>query len=357
MKVKLRSMLLAALISGFLSAPAPAAQPLNQGEAFFKAGQTALMQDEWYLALILWEDIPADSELYPVVHEQLDELRETIEEEGDDFDELLSGKALEKADAEARQGHLVAAIYYLDKVNPGSSYAQAAASMRAQWRRQLAQAGTNFDAELNSYAQAYEEALRIWERDNYYESLRRLRRIKSDSPYYYRARAILRYVRTQLADLPLDIRQDEPGDDSDNRADHWMRAQRSFALGLQGRIGLPLGDSPAGGGGLGLSWYPIPQAAVHLEANIFPLNGSMAGFIPLTGRYILPLDTSWDLFFGAGGYWSGGPNVSVFGVMAEAGTTWQFHPHWALELNADFGLPLSPGAQTLGGRLGVLTTF
>lgn len=354
MTKRLRRLLLAGLMTGFLSVPALAADALDQSEAFMKAGQAALVQDEWYLALLLWEDISPESPLYPAVQKQFSQLKRQFSNQGASFEDLVSGKAMEKAYAESREGHWVAAVYYLNKVSPESSYAKRARNQREDWLQQIENMGTSYKIEYARYERAYLDALELWEDDGYYASLRSLRRIRPESPFYLRARALLHYVRSQYADLPNDLQEvEEP-----NNPPETFYRNRSFSVGVQGRMGLPLGHSPAGGGGLGLSWYPIPEAALHLEANIFPINGSMVGFIPLTVRYVHPVSQTWDVFAGGGAFASLASNGNVLGLLAEAGAIWQFDPRWALELNADYGFPVTSGmTQTLGGRLGVQMTF
>lgn len=356
----LRKYLLAGLISGFLSVPALAAEPLNQGEAFFRAGQSALAHDQWYLALTLWDDIPINSEAHDKVREQFNKLKRQLNTQGVSFEQALSAKALEQAQAEADQGHWVAAIYFLGKVAPDTPSANIARRKLNAWRQELSNTGSGYEAELDRYAREYQQALQVWEYDNYYDSLRRLRRIQPDSPFFHRAQALLGYARAQIANLPQDLNSDYRPNNrpTDRPVSRPRQVERSFAIGLQGRVGFPFGDAPAGGGGLGLSWYPIPQAALHLEANLFPLNTGLIGFVPLTARYVMPIDPAIDIFLGAGGFWSAGNKVSVLGVLGEVGSTWQMTPDWALEVSGDYGIPLSsPGTQTLGLRLGVMKTF
>lgn len=352
MTKKLRRLLLAGLMTGFLGMPALAAEELDQSEAFMKAGQAALLEDEWYLALLLWEDISPDSPLYPAVQQQFNQLKQKFSNQGASFDDRISGKALDKAYVEARQEHWVAAVYYANKVHPESSYAKRARVLREEWADEIKDRGTTYKMEFARYERAYLDALELWEDDDFYASLRSLRRIRPESPFYLRAQAILHYVRGHYANLPSDLQQD------DQTPTETFYRNRKFSIGLQGRMGMPLGYAPSAGGGLGLSWYPIQEAAIHLEANVLPINGGVVGFIPLTARYLHPINQSWDLFAGGGGFMTVATNGNAFGLLAEAGAIWQFDPSWALELNADYGFPLSGGdTQTLGARLGIQMTF
>lgn len=359
MQKRLRSAMLAVLLAGFLSAPVLAAAPLNQGEVLLRSGQEALLQDEWYLALTLWDDIPLDSQAYSMVKEQFERLRGQLEARGETLEQALSGKAYEMAQEAEDQLHLVAALYFLDKVSANSEYAYQAMTLRQIWRKQLRQQGRSYESELREYSEAYQGALRSWQRDNYHSALRRLRAIGPDSPFYLRARAILRYARTQLADLPADLMSDDPVKQPPEIPASWAPVPRNLAVGLQGRLAWPLGESLGAAGGLGLSWYPIRQLALHLEANAFPILGNLSWFVPVSARYVHSLQPTWDLYAGLGGFWSQAGNASGFGLLGEIGTTWEFTPGLALELGLDYGIPFEAGLNqhTAGARLGIMKTF
>lgn len=357
MSKSFQKLLLAALLAGGFSAPALAEAPLSQGEAFFRSGQTALTQEQWFLAMLLWDEIPINAEAYPQVREQFRQLQRKLRARGLSLDEALAAKTLEIANSEARQGHLISALYFLSRIPPSTSSNEAAQRLAQRLRHQLAANQEDYQAALERYTQSYRSALRAWNPDDINVSWRQLHAIPAESPYYYQAQALEGYFRQTLTVEPPEFNPDyRPHQPEPRHQPEFRMPQRHFALGVQGRLGFA-GDTSAGGG-LGLSWFPSRQAALHLEANLFPLSNGLSAYIPLTARYLMPLDPNWDIYLGAGGFWSGGQNVSVFGLVGEVGTTKQFAPGWSFDFGGDYALPLStPGAQTLGLHLGLLTTF
>lgn len=361
MHKRLSASLLLAVLIGSLSLPVLAATPQNEGEVLIQVGQDSLILNEWYLALLLWQDIPVESSSYPQVKEQFERLRQRLNSSGQSLEQALSAKMFTKAQQEADKGYLVSALYFLEKVDANSEEAYQAQFLNQQWMRQLRQQGIDYQAQLRDFTREYHLALQSWEQNHYVAALRKLRAIQPDSPFYVRARAILRYARTQLANLPndlLDERFNEPEIISRPETPQLIRP-RSLALGIQGRAALPLGESFAGGGGLGLSWYPFRQMALHLEANAFPILNNVSWYVPLTLRYVQPVNQDLDLFAGAGGFWAAAGNRDGLGLLGELGLTWALNSHFALEAGLDYGVPMSTGLNqhTAGLRLGLLTIF
>lgn len=138
----------------------------------------------------------------------------------------------------------------------------------------------------------------------------------------------------------------------------------SFLLTVHYREGFALNSASSqnisfnnytGGGGIGMSYYFMPNFGLNIEGNIFKGTNNNSFFIPISLMFRPLIMNNFELYTGAGGFVSYVNNQLPIGAIAELGGLAKITRNFGFSFGIDWGMTLIPvQSQTLGAKSGLV---